>query len=91
MRNIINKARVLQDRIESKLCVFPVLSLRFYLFFVGSVFLLTGIGLFFYGFVMGVDPWRCQPLSCCFFYFIIGFLTFIIYFVMFFVLPRYHV
>jgi hypothetical protein len=90
IKNIISKAQSFQDVVVSRVHGWPVLSFRFYLFFVSLVFCLTGVGLFFYSFIIGVDPLDCAVLSSCFFYLMMGFLMFIVYFVMFFVLPRCH-
>ncbi len=59
------------------------LSLKSYLFFVTMVFLLTGVGLFIYSLLFGVDPWLCQPTSSCVFYLGMGFLTMVVYLVLF--------
>jgi hypothetical protein len=78
-KSIINRAQVFQDKIESRIRGLPVLSLGTYLFFLGMVFLFSGMGLFFYSVFFGVNPWLCQPTSSCFFYLVMGFLCFFVW------------
>ena len=79
MRNMVNKMRDVQTLLDSRIHGLGVLSLNGYLFFVSSIFLITGFMLFFYSILMGVNPWYCTVTSSCIFYLVMGFLLFFVF------------
>jgi uncharacterized membrane protein SirB2 len=79
LKNIISKGWYYQALIEDRFRHIPSLSFDTYLFFMSFVFLISGFMLSVYSLVFNINPWLCQPLSCCFFYFVLGFVLFFVW------------
>ena len=55
-KNIIEKATILQRKIDERIKKIPELSLQTYLFFMSIVFFITGFTLVFYCFLYNINP-----------------------------------
>ena len=73
IKRIVERARILQENIDSRIDKIPVVSFSTYLKFCSIVFFVSGLGLFMYCFMSGVHPLSTQVLSSPFFYLIMGF------------------
>jgi hypothetical protein len=73
---LVDRAWDLQHRVEGKLDVLPVLSCEKYLYIVGNVFVLTGLGLFVVCLLYGFNSALLNPLWNPVFYLVLGLVVF---------------
>ena len=75
--NIVDRARRLQHRIDHKVRLFFWdATLPGFLFFVGMVFVIVGLGLFMYCILGDINLWKCQALSSPLLYLGVGLVCF---------------
>lgn len=76
----MDRAWVLQHRIENRISGFPVLTFEGYLFYVVMVLFVLGFGLFVYCLLFRIDPLSTNIVSCPLHYLVLGMGFFVLYF-----------